>query len=137
MKGKSAAFSDFGTDGHLASVQQGQMLNDREPQTRATHVSRPRSIDPVKALKETLEMLRRNSIAVVMHEDLVARAAFVRDGDSAILPTELDAVVDQVREDLLEATHICKNNRISRYVVLQRDVLRRGFRRKRRANVLN
>ena len=74
MKGKSAAFSEFGGDGDLTAMKKRQMLHYCQPQTGAADVSRPGAIDSIKPLEKALEVLGWNAVAVVVDKDLVARS---------------------------------------------------------------
>ena len=74
MEGKSTTFSEFRRDRHLATVKQRQMLYDRESKSGATHISGSGSVNSIKPLEETLQMLGRNSVAIVMDEDPIARS---------------------------------------------------------------
>ncbi len=71
MNGESAALAQFGSDGHFPSVQQRQVFDYGESETGAAHVSRTRPVNAIKALEESLEMLGRNTVAVVLNQNLV------------------------------------------------------------------
>src|ERR1043165_5876936 len=72
VHGEGASLPEFGFDGDLAAVQQRQVLHDREAETGAAHLTRPRAIDAIEALEERSEMLRWNAVAVVAHADLLS-----------------------------------------------------------------
>ena len=74
MEGKSTAFCEFRRDRHLTAVKKRQMLYDRESEPGATHISGSGSVNSIKPLKQTLQMLGGNSVTIVMDEDLVARS---------------------------------------------------------------
>jgi len=85
------------------------VLHNRESEARAAHVPRTGAVDAVEALEQSLQVLCRNSVAIVAHKDLVARSRLVSDGNSSTITTELDPVIDQVREHLLEPSRIGKH----------------------------
>src|SRR5215510_7762945 len=71
---ESGAFAEFGRDRHFAAVEESKVLHNRESETGAAHISRPGAVDAVETLEHSLQVLGRNPIAVVTHQDHVARA---------------------------------------------------------------
>src|SRR5215207_1696389 len=92
VDGECTSLAQLRRDGHLAAMQQRQMLHNREPETCAAHISRTRTVDSIETLEQSLEMLRRDSITVVVNQNLVTRTHLVRDRDCAVLTTELNSV---------------------------------------------
>jgi hypothetical protein len=54
-----------------------------------------------------------------------------------VLATELDRVVDQIREHLFKPPRVCIDHHFRVYFILQRDTLRRGFCVQRSTNILH
>ena len=69
VDGKNRAFSELRIDGHLAAVEERQVLHNGESQSGTAHVARPGAVDPVKTLEQPFQMLRRNPVAIVLDKD--------------------------------------------------------------------
>ena len=65
VDGKNRAFSELRIDGHLAAVEERQVLHN-ESQSGTAHVARPGAVDPVKTLEQPFQMLRQNPVAIVL-----------------------------------------------------------------------
>src|SRR5688572_8103972 len=71
---ENRAFSELRIDSHLAAVQERQVLHDREAEPGSAHVAGSRPVNPVKTLEKPLQMLHRDTVAIVLDEDLIARS---------------------------------------------------------------
>ena len=129
MNRKRTALPKFRLDGDFAAVQQGEVLDDGQPEAGSAHIPGTRPVDAVKTFEKPFEMLRWNALAVVSYEDAIAIPWFVTHRDGAVRTGKLDAVVDQVRQHLFEAARIGVHERAGHDVVPQGNVLRLGFSR--------
>src|SRR5215213_1653806 len=121
VNGERAAFAEFRGDGDFTTMQQRDVFHDREAEAGAAHVSRARTINAIKAFEQSLQVLRRNTVAVVLNEDSVACSRLMRDRDRAMLATELDRVFNQVREHLFEPARVCVDHHSRIYSVFEFD----------------
>src|SRR5262249_50535429 len=69
-------------------------------------------------------MLRGNTLAGVLNNELVARVRFMPDRDTAVLAIELNTVVDKVCEHLFESSGVSVDSYVRSYLVDQPDSLR-------------
>ena len=128
MDSEGGALANLRGHRDLASVEKSQVLHDGQSKAGAAHIPRPGAVDPIKALEQPLQMLCWNAVAVVLHQNLVARSRLMRNRHCAILAAEFDAIVDQVGEHTLEPAHVGVHRHIRRNVVAETYVVRRCFR---------
>src|SRR5579862_405979 len=100
-------------DADVAAHGLDEVLDDREPESRAAHVARAAAVDAIEALEQTRLMARLDARARV--DDLDARARPVAlavvddarpDGDGRARGAIFHGVVDEVGQHLLEGAAI-------------------------------
>src|SRR5262245_23643997 len=104
------------------------MLHYRQAQAGASHITGTGPVNAVETLEKPLEMLSRNTVAVILNQDLVTRAGLVPNGHRTTLATELDPVVNQVCQHLFEPTRIRVDHYLGIDLINQRHTMRRGLR---------
>src|SRR5262245_7118991 len=94
------------------------VLDDREPKARATLLTARGNIDPVEALREPRQMLRRDAWAVIDHGDRVAAGLPPKRGNVLRLNAHLSAavaifqrVLHEVLQDLKELVAVAPHDR--------------------------
>ena len=107
-KARAAGVAAFDADftGHALR----EVFDDREAQTGAAHVAAASRIHAVESFEDTVPVLLRNPLAVVLDLD----ADFIVDSPSVKTHATsfgcvLDSVFDQVAEDLIEGLSIGEN----------------------------
>jgi hypothetical protein len=69
---EGCTFAKFRSHGNLPAVQEREMFDYREPEAGATDVARTGAVDTVETFEKPFEVLGRNTVAVVVHENLIA-----------------------------------------------------------------
>jgi hypothetical protein len=71
VDGKRTALPEFRLDRDFAAMQESEVLDDSEAQPGAAHLTRTRPIDTIETFEQTFQVLRRNAVAVVCHQDAI------------------------------------------------------------------
>src|SRR5205085_9939825 len=103
-------------DAERTPVSEHDVLDDRQPEARASELPRASAVDAVEALRQSRDVLLGDADAVVTNGDLDRRRARAvdrpsDDADAASLSTVLDRVVDEVDQHLLETIAVAENRR--------------------------
>src|SRR5207237_9065679 len=102
-----------------ASVQDDEGLGDGQTEAGAGYFLRPALVDAVEAVEDPLLLLGGDAVAVVGHPYDGGIAGSGQPDVHRLAATVLDGVVEQVREDLLQAQGIPTDGGAARHADLQ------------------
>src|SRR3546814_5187933 len=94
--------ADFTVDQQLSAMPLDDVLDDRQPQSRAADRTRPSGIDSIESLGQPGEMLGRNSLPLILYRQPHHRRAVApqTDFDRRARPPIFDRVADQIVQKL-------------------------------------
>src|SRR5689334_13787662 len=109
---KRAALADLALHVDRGAVELRDVLDDREAETRARALLRPRAVHLVEALEDLVPSGARDAGPGILHREAgPARLAPHADDDRRARGRELDRIVDQVARELSEPPPVAERGR--------------------------